>query len=192
MLKYYQVINLKIISGKYKGRILKGFDIDGTRPTMDRVKESLFAMIQDYIKDAVVLDLYSGSGNLAIEALSNGAKQAYMVDNNKKAINVINDNIKMLKIDNTNIVNLNAKDALSNFIKDKIIFDIIFLDPPYYTEELDSSLSKINDNINILSDNGIVICETELDVNYSKYNNLVIFKTRTYGKKHVNILKTKK
>ncbi len=70
---------MKIISGKYKGRILRGFDINGTRPTMDRVKESVFAMIQEYIKDSTVLDLYAGSGNLAIEAISNGAKKAYLV-----------------------------------------------------------------------------------------------------------------
>lgn len=182
---------MKIISGKYKGRTLRGFDINGTRPTMDRVKESLFAMIQDYIKDSVVLDLYAGSGNLAIEAISNGAKEAYLVDNKKQAINVIKDNIKSLNIDNTNIINKNAKDALNDFIKDKIIFDIIFLDPPYHTDELNISLSIINDNISILSNNGIIVCESELKIDYSKYNNLFIYKTRRYGKKCVNILKRK-
>ena len=65
---------MKIISGKYKGRNLLGHELDGTRPTMDRVKESLFAMIQDYLEDSVILDLFSGSGNLGIEALSNNAK----------------------------------------------------------------------------------------------------------------------
>ena len=63
---------MKIISGKYKGRILKGYTIDGTRPTMDRVKESVFAMIQEYVKDSLFLDLYSGTGNIGIEAISNG------------------------------------------------------------------------------------------------------------------------
>ena len=182
---------MKIISGKYKGRILKGFGIFGTRPTMDRVKESVFAMIQDYVKDSIVLDLYSGTGNLAIEAISNGAKKAYLVDNNKIAINTIKDNIKMLNIDNTNIVYMNASDALKSFIDDKKVFDIILLDPPYQTEELNKSLSIINKNIDLLSKNGIIVCETELKIDYLKYDNLVIYKTRSYGKKTVNILKRK-
>ena len=180
---------MKIISGKYKGRILKGFDINGTRPTMDRVKESVFGMIQDYIKDSTVLDLYAGSGNLAIEAISNGAKKAYLVDNNKIAINIIKDNIKTLNVDNTISVKTNASDALEDFINQKIVFDVIFLDPPYLTDELDKSLSKINDNINLLSDNAVIVCETEIEIDYTKYNNLMIYKTRNYGKKTVNILK---
>ena len=80
---------MKIISGKYKGRVLKGFDITGTRPTMDRVKESLFGTIQRYVPGSVVLDLFAGSGNLGIEALSEGASFAYLVDSNSKAIKVI-------------------------------------------------------------------------------------------------------
>ena len=76
---------MKVISGLYKGRIIEGFDMDGTRPTMERVKESLFATIQNNINGAVVLDLFSGSGNLGIEALSEGAKYAYLVDYNVKA-----------------------------------------------------------------------------------------------------------
>lgn len=182
---------MKIISGLYKGRTLKGYDMIGTRPTMDRVKESVFAMIQSYVKDAVVLDLYSGTGNLAIEAISNGAKEAYLVDNNKIAINTIKDNIKTLNVVNTNIIHGDAINTLKSFINEGKVFDVIFLDPPYHTNELDISLSIINDNINILSNNGIVVCESELKIDYSKYNNLFIYKTRRYGKKCVNILKRK-
>lgn len=180
---------MKIISGKYKGRILKGFDINGTRPTMDRVKESLFGMIQEYIKDANVLDLYSGSGNLAIEAISNGAKKAYLVDNNVVAINTIKDNVKMLKIDNVTIIKGNAENILKDLISKDIVFDVIFLDPPYHTSELDKSLSVINDNVNILSSNGIIVCETEIDIDYSKYKKLYVFKERKYGSKMIYILK---
>lgn len=183
---------MKIISGKYKGRILKGFDIIGTRPTMDRVKESLFSMIQDYIKDSIVLDLYSGTGNLAIESISNGAKEAYLVDNNKIAIKTIKENIKMLNINNANVIYSNATDILNNFIIQKQVFDIIFLDPPYNTNELDKVLNIINNNTGIISQNGLIICETELDIDYSKYNNLNIFKERKYGLKKVTILKKTK
>ena len=71
---------MKIISGSLKGRTIDGFNIEGTRPTMDRVKESLFGMIQSYIKDSICLDLFAGSGNLAFEAISNGSKLCYFID----------------------------------------------------------------------------------------------------------------
>lgn len=183
---------MKIISGKYKGRILKGYDMIGTRPTMDRVKESVFAMIQDYIKDSIVLDLYSGTGNLGIEAISNGANKSYLIDNNKIAINTIKDNIKMLNIDNTNIINSDAMDALRSFINQNIVFDIIFLDPPYQTNELDKALTLINDNIFLLNNDGLIVCETELEIDYEKYKNLYIYKSKRYAKKSVNILKRNK
>ena len=80
---------MRVISGKYKGKILIGFDIDGTRPTMDRVKESVFAIIQNNIKNSVVLDLFAGSGSLGIESLSNGASECYFVDNNTSLINML-------------------------------------------------------------------------------------------------------
>ena len=182
---------MKIISGKYKGRVLKGFDIKGTRPTMDRVKESVFAMIQDYIRESTILDLYSGTGNLGIEAISNGASKAYLVDNNSVAINTIKDNIKSLNIKEAIVINKNAKDALNDFLSNKTVFDIIFLDPPYHTDELNNSLSFINRNISILSSNGIIVCETEIEIDYLLYDNLYIFKERKYGIKKVTILKRK-
>ena len=95
---------MKVISGKYKGRIIKGFNIDGTRPTMDRVKESVFGMIQNYVEGSVVLDLFAGTGNYGIEALSNGAQFAYFNDHNKKCFKVINDNLKEFHLEAKSIV----------------------------------------------------------------------------------------
>lgn len=180
---------MKIISGKYKGRILKGFDINGTRPTMDRVKESVFGMIQDYVKSSVVLDLYAGTGNLGIEALSNGAKKAYLVDNNNVAINTIKDNCKTLNINNVVITKKDSSKTLYDYVNEKIAFDIIFLDPPYHTNEMDKALTIINDNLCLSSDNCVIVCETEIDINYEKYNNLFVYKSRKYGSKIVTILK---
>lgn len=189
VIKSLWVIHMKIISGKFKGRNLKGFDIVGTRPTMDRVKESVFAMIQDYIKDAVVLDLYSGTGNLGIEAISNGAKKAYLVDNNKIAINIMKSNINDLKVGNTTIIQKNASEVLKDFICDGKKFDIVFLDPPYATLELDKALSIINSNVDLIDKNGLIVCETELKINYSKYDNFTVYKEKKYGSKTVNVLK---
>ena len=104
---------MRVISGKYKGRILEGFDIKGTRPTMDRVKESMFASIQLYLKDSICLDLFAGSGSLGIEALSNGAKKCYFVDNNKIAIEKIKKNT--LGIDNKEIIQKDCFKALLEF-----------------------------------------------------------------------------
>mgnify|MGYP004508742037 CR=1 FL=1 len=180
---------MKIISGKYKGRVINGFFINGTRPTMDRIKESVFAMIQDYIKDSIVLDLYSGSGNLAIEAISNGAKYAYLVDNNKEAIKMIKSNINMLNIDNAIIIEDDGKKALKKIINDNILFNIIFLDPPYNTNELDNILNILNENYNKINKDILIICETTLNIDYNKYNKFKIYKEKKYGDKIVTILK---
>lgn len=165
--------------------------IDGTRPTMDRVKESVFAMIQDYIKGSIFLDLYSGSGNIGIEAISNGSKKAYLVDNNMVAIKTIKENINMLKIDNIDVIKEDAVKQLNYFINTGIKFDIIFLDPPYHTNELDKSLTIINNNLCLLGKRAIIVCETEIKIDYQKYDNLMIYKTRKYGSKEVTILKIK-
>ena len=178
---------MKIISGKYKGRILKGYMIDGTRPTMDRVKESVFAMIQDYIKDSIFLDLYSGSGNIGIEAISNGSKKAYLVDNNMVAIKTIKENINMLKIDNIDVIKEDAVNQLNNFISMGIKFDIIFLDPPYKSDFAIKSMEYIFRN-NMLLDDGIIIFETD-DKNKEqeilKYKEMRIFDIRKYGSVYV-------
>ena len=118
---------MKVISGIYKGRNLNGFDIDGTRPTMDRVKESLFGTIQNNIPDSTVLDLFSGSGNLGIEALSEGASYAYFCDHNFKAYKTIKSNLDMIGISNAKVFNLDYLKCLEELFKENIQFDIIFL-----------------------------------------------------------------
>ena len=95
---------MKVISGTLKGRNIEGYNIDGTRPTMDRVKESLFGMIQNYVKDSVCLDLFAGSGSLGIEAISNGALKCYFIDNNKEVIKILNKNLENLDIKNKSII----------------------------------------------------------------------------------------
>lgn len=175
---------MRVISGKYKGRKIVGYDIEGTRPTQDRVKESLFGIIQNDLRDAKILDLFAGSGNLGIEALSNGASCAYFVDNNSKCIEVLKQNL--IGIENINILMLDYQEALNHFYRNAINFDIIFLDPPYNLECLNNILEKIVE-YKLLNEDGIVICEYEFDCFKEKYYNLELEKERKYGYKNIRI-----
>ena len=170
---------MRIISGKYRGKKLQGFDIDGTRPTMDRVKESLFGIIQNNLKDSVCLDLFAGSGSLGIEALSNGASKCYFVDYNKEVIKILEANLK--GIENSTILNSSYENALAK-LKDKK-FDIIFLDPPYKNNLITNCINIILEN-NMLNKDGIIVCE------YEKENiicDLKIIKEKKYGSKNIKI-----
>ena len=177
---------MKIISGKYKGKQIKGFDIEGTRPTMDRVKESLFAMIQSKLKESKVLDLFAGSGNLGLESLSNGASFVTFVDKNKKAIEKVKQNINELNI--TEKYELVTSDFM-NFLKNQTKkYDLIFLDPPYKANLLEKAISLILEN-NLLEEDGIIICEYEnLKLEIS---DLIVWKERKYGTKIITIYKKK-
>lgn len=171
---------MRVISGKYKGKNLLGFDVLGTRPTMDRVKESLFAIIQSNIKHSVCLDLFAGSGSLGIEALSNGAKECYFVEKNNEIYDLLKKNL--IGIDGSVLIKSDYKDALNKFVKDCIKFDIIFLDPPYKLCLINDILDFIYKN-NLLNDNGIIVCEYENEfVHSDKFREL---KTKKYGSKMV-------
>lgn len=174
---------MRVISGKYKGKNLIGFDIDGTRPTMDRVKESLFGIIQNRIKNSVVLDLFAGSGSLGIEALSNGASEVYFIDNNIELINIIKNNTNGMN-DNIHIMKSDYKNALEILKNSNIKFDIIFLDPPYKLNLINNCLENIIE-YNLLNDNGIIVCEYETE-NIDN-NNLKLIKEKKYGSKKIKI-----
>ena len=174
---------MRVISGLYKGKKLLGDNIDGTRPTMDRVKESLFGSIQNKVKDSICLDLFAGSGSLGIEALSNGAKECYFVDNNKVVIDVLKKNT--INMNGVNIIFNKYNEALKKFKNINIKFDIIFLDPPYKFNLIEPSLKMIK-AYDLLNDNGIIICEYETE----EFNNIYsVIKEKRYGSKYIRILK---
>lgn len=178
---------MKVISGSLKGRNIEGFDILGTRPTMDRVKESVFGMIQNHLYNSVILDLFSGSGNYGIEAISNGAKIVYFNDYNKKCVKVIKDNLERFNVLNQSVItNLDFKKALNYYRDLSIKFDLVFLDPPYKEKYVANILNYLND-FDLLNDKGMVICEvTDNDMN-EKFGNLKMIKNRKYGDKFVFI-----
>lgn len=178
---------MKIISGKYKGRVLEGFDIAGTRPTMDRVKESVFAMIQTWLEDAIVLDLFAGSGNLGIEALSEGAKEIYLVDKNKKACQVMKRNLDKIGVSENVIFYGDYKKALDNYKNQSIKFDIIFLDPPYQTDLVEKSI-EIIEKEELLSKDGIIVAESNSIDKIIFSKRLKMIKSKKYGDKVVAIL----
>lgn len=180
---------MKVISGTLKGRNIDGYNIDGTRPTMDRVKESLFATIQNNIKNSVVLDLFAGSGQLGIEAISNGANYCYFIDNNKEVIKVLNKNISNLNIKpNSKVILSDWKKALNEFSSQSIKFDLIFVDPPYDYNVYEKILEKVS-SLNLLTENGLIILEHSNLKFSDTYNNLSLYKTKNYGNKSVNIYK---
>lgn len=178
---------MRVISGKYKGRKLLGYDIDGTRPTMDRVKESLFAIIQNEVKDSLCLDLFAGTGALGIEALSNGAKTCYFIDNNKEIIKILDQNLSNLQIKEEYHVVKNDYLNAFNFMKEhELKFDLIFLDPPYPNHLINKCLELIL-RYELLNPNGQVICEFETEV--LKTSGYEILKDKKYGSKRIVVLK---
>ena len=122
---------MRVIAGTAKRLQLKTVEGMDTRPTTDRIKETLFNMISEYLADSSFLDLFSGSGAIGIEALSRGAAAASFVENGKNAMNCIRDNLKYTKLmDKADLYEMDAILALSS-MENKKVFDYVFMDPPY-------------------------------------------------------------
>ncbi len=147
---------MRVISGTARGTILKAPDGMTTRPTADRVKEALFSIIQYDLPGTKVLDLFGGTGQLGIEALSRGAKKACFVDANKNANTVIRENLKRTGF--TESAEVIRTDYLSYLKSTAEKFDIIFLDPPYAEVFLENALKMITE-IDILQSGGIIVTE---------------------------------
>ena len=179
---------MRVISGKYKRTILNGYDIEGIRPTMDKVKESLFAMINDSIKDSICLDLFSGTGSIGIEALSNYSKRVYFVDKMKIAIDTTKSNLGKLDSTDYEVINDNYTSALKKFSNNGIKFDIIFIDPPYGKIKIKEVIDEIL-KYDILMPNALLVCEYEKEILEENYGNLELIKDRKYGKTFIKIYK---
>ena len=148
---------MRVITGSARGRKLnepKDMDI---RPTTDMVKEAIFNIVQFDVEGRRILDLFAGTGQLGIEALSRGAKSATFVDESNVAIKLIRSNLEHCNLTG-DVVRENAVAFLGHCGK----YDLIFLDPPYKSELMDAVLRKII-QFDILSDGGIIICETSVE-----------------------------
>lgn len=180
---------MRVISGELKGRNIKGFTLDGTRPTMDRVKESMFASIQNIVPDSVCLDLFAGSGSLGIEAISNGAEKSYFVDNNKLAISTIKENINTFNIkEQCEVLKMDYNDALNYFYNNNINFDIIFVDPPYAMHIINEILNTVS-KYRLLKEDGIIICEVDNEYLETNIGNLSLIKSKKYGSTYLYFYK---
>ena len=175
---------MRVISGTARGTKLYSLEGNVTRPTLDRVKESLFNIIGMQIRGATVLDLFSGSGAIGIEAASRGAKEVTLCDKSKDAINIINRNIEKTRLqDNTIVSNLDYKETLKS-IKKK--YDIIYVDPPYDTKLAYEAVKEIllRDR---LKEDGIIIIETDDEDRIEKEldelrDKIDIYDKRKYGR----------
>ncbi|NLT18037.1 MAG: Ribosomal RNA small subunit methyltransferase D [Firmicutes bacterium ADurb.Bin080] len=178
---------MRIIAGKYKGRTLIAEKGDSIRPTTDRVKESIFNLIQSYIGESHVLDLFAGSGALGIEALSRGAENCVFCDKSSLSIEVLKKNLS--KIDEKyEIFQRDYSFVISQMAKEGRKFNIIFLDPPYNTIEESRILAEISDS-NILSENGIIVLEKRNEErSYCLPYNMCRLDIREYGHTIIDLI----
>lgn len=173
---------MRVISGKARGLKLNPPKDQSVRPTTDRVKESLFNIINSYVMDSNVLDLFAGSGSLGIECLSRGAKHCVFSDLSKESIKIIQSNIKKARVErDSTVINKDYKNAISDMGIKKAKFDIIMLDPPYYEGLFVDCIERIDDN-NILSEDGIIVVEHDKkDELPDEIGNIVKTKEKKYG-----------
>ncbi len=175
---------MRVISGSKRGRKLVSFEGDSIRPTTDRVKESIFNLIMDWVYDSNVLDLFGGSGALSLEALSRGAKKAVIVDNSKSSVEIIKKNIELTDFHNeTEVLNAKAEEYIKTT---KESFDIIFLDPPYNKGYVVPILKAISEK-KLLSDEGIVVLESDFSDDHGEIPGFQILKQRKYGRTFVTV-----
>lgn len=180
---------MRIISGTARGTNLYTLEGSNTRPTLDRVKESLFNIINLKIYNAVVLDLFSGSGAIGLEFASRGAKEVVLCDNSKKATEIIKKNIeKTHLVEKVKLYNSDYIDYLKNN-KDKK-FDIIYLDPPYKTDYIVKALDFIL-QYNMKDKDGLIIIETDEPNKIEseiENKNITILDKRKYGRAYLYFL----
>lgn len=181
---------MRVIAGKARSLKLKTPEGLETRPTTDRIKETLFNMLQPYLPDGIFIDLFSGCGGIGIEALSRGARHAYFVENQKNAITCIQENLKFTRlIDDATILKQDVLSALSGIHEKEA--DVIFMDPPYalsYERQVLEALQSMP----YVTENTLIVVEALLDTDFSYADSLgfCITKEKCYKtNKHVFLKK---
>lgn len=185
---------MRVIAGSARSLRLKTLDGMDTRPTTDRIKETLFNIISPSIFDSIFLDLFSGSGGIGIEALSRGAKEAVFVENNPKAMTCIKENLKFTRLASRAMtVTTDVMDALYRLEGDKI-FDFIFMDPPY-DRGLERKVLEYLSDSRLVYEDTVIIVEASRDTDFSYVDDLglTVIREKVYKtNKHVFIEKAGK
>lgn len=174
---------MRIVGGKYKGRVLTLFNGEKIRPTSDMARESLFNILQNVIYGADFLDLFCGTGAMGIEALSRGANSVTFNDADKNSLSVLRKNLEKLKVSEEYTIKNN--DALSLLQRAEKEYDIIYIDPPYKS---DLGVKAVNLASLSLSNDGIVILESETPYN-DTVKGLTLYDNRKYGRVHLAFFK---
>ncbi len=191
--KNSQITNIRIISGRFRGRKLPVLHFEGLRPTGDRLRETLFNWLNNLqiLENAKVLDAFAGAGSLGFEALSRGASEVVFLEKNKQVALQISKNIQAVKSDNAFVKNIDTLDFLSQ--KNNENFDLVFLDPPFHHGLGQNSLSLLLQN-DYVSENTIIYLEMEKEAvfNVNDFANLSIIKEQNFGNVSVRLLQFNK
>jgi 16S rRNA (guanine966-N2)-methyltransferase len=173
---------MRVIAGTARSLKLETVDSMDTRPTTDRIKETLFNMLSPDLPDCVFLDLFSGSGGIAIEALSRGARQAYLVENNRKAVDCINRNLQFTHLsEKARVISGDAVSSIDSIERQNVVCDIIFMDPPYGKLLEQQVLNRLSHS-SIVDDKTMIIVESDLHTDYDYVDDLgfEVYKVKKY------------
>ncbi len=175
-------LKVRIIAGKAKGHKLISPETMETRPTLDRVKEAMFSSIQGFLRDAVVVDVFAGTGSLGLEAASRGANEVYLVDKSPVTFPLLKQNVDNLNFsDFCTPLNMDSYEALKMLSKKGKKFDIIFIDPPYCKEMIPEAMKIVKED-DMLVENGIVVTKIDtIEEIYEGYEDLKLTKSKKYG-----------
>ncbi|MFL2099391.1 16S rRNA (guanine(966)-N(2))-methyltransferase RsmD [Desemzia sp. FAM 23991] len=173
---------MRVISGEYGGRRLKAVPGNSTRPTTDKIKESLFNMIGPYFDGGQCLDLFAGSGGLSIEAVSRGMDGAVLIDKAPMAIKTIQENIAVTKEEEKfTVIRSDATRALTTLKSKKMRFDLVFLDPPYAEQQIPAQIAQMLKR-ELLSSNALIVCEVDKNVALpEEIHQAKLYKKAQYG-----------
>ncbi len=177
---------MRVISGTARGRKLISPDGNDVRPTLDRVKESIFNMLSFSVPESTVLDLFCGSGALGIEALSRGAKHATFVDKSAPSLSVTQQNLTLTHLEDKALCV--HQDFISYLSSATGAFDLIFLDPPYAAGFTEQALLLIKER-KLLAKDGIVICESDSEYEITVPDGFSVERNKKYGKARILLMK---
>lgn len=179
---------MRVISGEHRGRKLVAVPGKGTRPTTDKIKESIFNMIGPYFSGGIALDLYAGTGGLGIEALSRGIERCVFVERDPKAFSVVKQNVAACRLEErAELYRNDAGRALKQLFKRKIAFDVVFLDPPYAHQHIAEEIMQMQEG-GLLAEGAWIVAEHDsairlLDV----IGECCLDRTSTYGETTITI-----